>query len=268
MIISLDKSSINIIDRANLNYIVKLPEMSDKQYDKIKYIMEYAGGHWRERFGGFQFNEAPDIIQSRLADIISSGEINLSNDMVMQIKYQFYPTPDRLAQQMVEMADIKPGEAVLEPSAGRGAILKYIASKTPNYKAVELNADNANYLRGLGYNVSQTSFELFSSRTKMRFDKVVMNPPFSDKRDILHTMMAYNLLKPGGTLVGLLAENSIYYKREITARFNRFIGKAGAKIHQIPHGTFAESGTNVDVVCIVLHRTSTEKMDLLNKTYK
>ena len=267
MKILLDRESNGIINRANFNYIVRFPEMSDKQYDKIKYIMEYAGGHWRERFGGFQFNEAPDIIQSRLAEIMSYGEINLSDDMVMQIKYQFYPTPEGLAQQMVEMADIKPGETVLEPSAGRGAILKYIVNKTPNYKAVEINSDNANYLRGLGYNVSQTSFELFSSRTKMRFDKVVMNPPFSDKRDILHTMMAYNLLKPDGTLVGLLAENSIYYKREITARFNRFIGKVGAKIHQIPHGTFNESGTNVDVVCIVINKKDNEKMDLLNKTY-
>ena len=267
MNIKVDSVSHRILGNADFSYIVRLPEMSDAQYDKIKYIMEYAGGHWRERYKGFQFNDSPDVIQSRICDILINGSIELSNNKAMQIKYQFYPTPDVLAIQMVGMAGIEPNDTVLEPSAGTGSILKYIVKMTNNYKAVEINKENAEYLRSLGYKVSQTSFEQFYTSTKLRFDKVVMNPPFSDKRDILHTMMAYNLLKPGGTLVGLLAENSLYYDREITKRFNRFIGKAGAKIHQIPHGTFSESGTNVDVVCIVIKRKNKEKMDLLNKTY-
>ena len=138
------------------------------------------------------------------------------------------------------MVDIKPADTVLEPSAGRGAILQYIVKQTNNYKAVEKDQENSKYLISKGYKVSNTSFEQFHSRVERtrQYDKIVMNPPFSNKRDIIHTLLAYNLLKPNGTLVGLLVENSLYYKRPITDMFNGFIHRINAEVIEIPHGTF------------------------------
>ena len=32
------------------------------------------------------------------------------------------------------------------------------------------------------------------------YDRIIMNPPFSDGRDIQHVQHAYNLLRPGGRI--------------------------------------------------------------------
>lgn len=262
MNIKIDEGSRRILGNISIETIVRLPKMTDTQYDKIKYIMEYAGGHWREKYGGFQFDEDTSIISSRIHSIMSAGQIIIPDDIRFQIKNQFYPTPSALAEYMVNLADIKPTDLVLEPSAGRGSILSNIVKKTNRYKAIELNKDNAAYLRQLGYDVTATSFEQFYSITKMMFDKVVMNPPFSNKRDIIHTVLAYNLLKPGGTLVSLLAENSIYYNRPITRLFNNFLSSRKCSLTSIPHGTFKESGTNVDVVMLVINKHTQERIDI------
>lgn len=77
-----------------------------------------------------------------------------------------------------------------------------------------------------------------------------MNPPFANEMDLRHTALAYNMLKPNGKIVSLVAENSIYYKRRVTEEFNEAITKLGFSITEIPHGSFRESGTNVDVVTL------------------
>lgn len=97
---------------------------------------------------------------------------------------------------------------------------------------------------------------------KNRFDKIVMNPPFANKLDIKHTVLAYNLLNPGGRLLSLIAENSIYYDRTITHRFNNFLKLHNATVTEIPHGSFKESGTNVDVVMITINKLNGETVDI------
>ena len=47
MNIKIDEGSRRILGNISIETIVRLPKMTDTQYDKIKYIMEYAGGHWR-----------------------------------------------------------------------------------------------------------------------------------------------------------------------------------------------------------------------------
>jgi tRNA G10 N-methylase Trm11 len=41
---------------------------------------------------------------------------------------QLFPTPPELADRMVELADIRPGQQVLEPSAGTGRIMMRLAA--------------------------------------------------------------------------------------------------------------------------------------------
>ena len=38
---------------ANQTNLLRIPKISDADYDSIKYIMESTGCHWRERYGGF-----------------------------------------------------------------------------------------------------------------------------------------------------------------------------------------------------------------------
>lgn len=259
-----DKSKQLLVQSSIIASLLMLPPMRDSEYDEIKYIVEYLGGHWREKYKGFIFDADLGTVQKKLAHMLCIDSFKLSDDAVFKIKNQFYPTPDWLARQMVELGDIKKTDIALEPSAGQGAILKYIADKTKHYFSVENNKENAAYLRQLGFRVNLTSFENYYTKVKHGFDKIIMNPPFANKMDIKHTVLAYNLLNPNGRLISLIAENSIYYERAITHKFNNFLKTHNATITEIPHGSFKESGTNVDVIMIIIDKTHSETVDVLN----
>lgn len=256
--IEITDRSKELLSQAKVNSVLHLPQMTDSEYDSIKYLVEYIGGHWREKYKGFVFDSDAEYIQSKLHILRNLPSIKIDPISKFRIDNQFYPTPDWLAREMVGIANISETDRVLEPSAGKAAILNYIASLTERYTAVELNFANCKWLRSRGYRVNQQSFEKYYEshiNTSTKFNKVVMNPPFSDKRDLLHTVMAYNLLAPGGILVGLVAENSLYYDRPITHHFNALLKSIGATIQEVPHGSFKESGTMVDVVMLVMPRT-------------
>ncbi len=246
--------------------IMSLPDMTDIQYDSIKYIVEYAGGHWREKYKGFIFDESAESIKDRIFDILKLKSIELSKNDIFQIENQFYPTPDWLAAKMVDLANIKyPFENVLEPSAGKGAILKHIVDKTDKYVAVECSKANVFELKAAGYRVISDTFEnyyKYAVENGIKFSKIIMNPPFSNEMDIRHIVLAYNLLKRDGELWGLMAENSIYYNRRITYNFNKFIKDRNGSIEEIPHGSFKDSGTNVDVIMIHLVKKKLEEINI------
>lgn len=259
MVIQITDRDKKILNQAKFDTMLRLPSMTDDEYyHNIKYLVEYIGGHWRERFKGYNFDEPGNIVLSKLKQLMDIGYIEITTDKAFQIKNNFYPTPDWLAAKMVEIADIKRGERVLEPSAGRGALLKYMSHKTYAYYAVEYNRDNVQCLRHLGYRVNAGSFENYY-KNKInshgeKFNKIVMNPPFFNEMDLRHTIMAYNLLKPGGKLISLVAENSLYYQRPVTTNFNAIMSVLSARIIDIPHGSFKQSGTNVDVSMIIINK--------------
>ena len=258
LIVKISNKSKDLLRNSTFSTLLQLPQMTDAEYDEIKYIVEFMGGHWREKYKGFIFDAPPEEVRKSLDVILSIKQFRLSDDKVFKIKNQFYPTPDWLAYKMVITAGIKKTDAVLEPSAGRGAILKYIAKQTKHYYSVEYNKENAQYLRNCGYRVNLTSFEEYAAKclsNGKQFDKIVMNPPFSREMDIRHIILAYRILKSGGRLVALMAENSIYYDRPITHQFNQFLEETHAQVTEVPHGSFKESGTNVDVIMIVIDKT-------------
>lgn len=262
MLINISDKSRQVLGSSCITTILQVPKMTDAEYDEVKYIVEYIGGHWREKYKGFVFDDSLQAVRDRLNKIMSAKQFKLSDEVVFKIKNQFYPTPNWLAKQMVNIADIKSTDRVLEPSAGRGAILEYIAENTKHYHAVEFNRENAECLRASGYRVNLTSFEKYYTTVKNGFDKIVMNPPFSNKMDIKHTVLAYNLLNAGGRLVSLLSENSIYFDRTITHRFNNFLNTHNSIIREVPHGSFKDSGTNVDVVMVIIEKLAGDTVDI------
>lgn len=121
----------------------------------------------------------------------------------------FYPTPAWLVERMVQGVEIC--GRILEPSAGKGDIVKILLEWHKNHRygydnreieidTIEKNVDLANCLRGAGYRVIHDDFLTFESF--MRYDLIVMNPPFSagDR----HLMKALELQKNGGKIICLL----------------------------------------------------------------
>ncbi|WP_137807234.1 MULTISPECIES: DUF4942 domain-containing protein [unclassified Pseudomonas] len=119
-----------------------------------------------------------------------------------QKSHQFYPTPDTMSDEAVEMADIQDDDEILEPSAGQGGI----ACKLPKSQTtcVEISSLHCQILRAKGFNTVEGDFLKWAASTTRRFSCVIMNPPFSDGRALAHLQAASELLIASGRLVAIL----------------------------------------------------------------
>jgi precorrin-6B methylase 2 len=109
---------------------------------------------------------------------------------------------------MVALADIRPGQQVLEPSAGTGRIIDAIRrnAHASAITAVELNCNMAHRLRTVdGVDDTRQADFLECNGDLGTFDRIVMNPPFANADDIKHIMHALKMLKSGGRLVAICA---------------------------------------------------------------
>ena len=162
---------------------------------------------------------------------------------------QLFPTPPELAARMVELAEIQPGQTILEPSAGTGNLLAAIMNDDTALAvvAVEINQQLADRLK-TEYpltNVQCQDFLTFD-RGNYPVDCIIMNPPFAPQAaDIQHIKHALTMLKPGGRLVALCANGP---------RQQAALQPLADLWEVLPPGSFAAEGTNVNVVLLVINK--------------
>lgn len=127
-----------------------------------------------------------------------------------QPRRDFIQTPGWLADMMVRMSGLLPGESALDPCVGDGAVMRAIARATNRSAGIEMHPD---------------LFELTALSTPWRlwmgdflemspddigfgqFNVVVMNPPFSQLgawRFVQHAVD--NWIKPGGRVVSVIPQ--------------------------------------------------------------
>jgi hypothetical protein len=166
-------------------------------------------------------------------------EIVASGCVPDQKAHQFYPTPERLARIAVELAEIEDGHQVLEPSAGMGGLADLLP--TDRTTCVEISGLHCKVLAAKGLRVMEGDFLQAQPGT---FDRIVMNPPFSEGRWQAHTEHAASMLKPGGRLVAILPASA--KPSGILQDFDRHW-----------HGPYDNefAGTSVSVVILVANRS-------------
>jgi len=119
--------------------------------------------------------------------------------------HQFYPTPENIAREAVEAAQIGPTDECLEPSAGLGGIADLMPKDRT--RCVEVSALHCEVLRAKGFEVVEADF-LKWNPLGVTFDRVVMNPPYSEGRWRAHVEHAASLTAKGGRLVAILPESA------------------------------------------------------------
>ena len=126
----------------------------------------------------------------------------------------FYATPEPLGLKMVEWAGIRANERVLEPSAGDGAIARYM----PDDAAITLVEPSTSLgttalLRAPKATLVGSTFENYYVGNKQHV--IVMNPPFGagGATAVAHLAKAARHLRPGGRIVALIPTGPAADKR-------------------------------------------------------
>lgn len=231
--------------------VVKLPniQLDRKDYQEVAKALELIGGKWKGgKIMGFVFVTDP----TDLLDQIANGEKrNLKKE------FQFFATPEKLADELVYLADLKQHDTILEPSAGQGAIVKAInkvVDVVPD--CFELMDVNTLILKksGLSFNLIGEDFLKNEGKT---YSKIIANPPFTKNQDIDHLKEMYNCLSSGGKLVCITSESWVNGSQKKQVDFKNWLEKEKAEIIDIEKGSFKESGTAVGGKIIVLEKPLT-----------
>lgn len=131
--------------------------------------------------------------------------------------YQFYPTPSMILQILMEyIGNANQGDRYLEPSAGCGSIAQLLPD---HFECYEIYKPFVDLLEAKGLKVSEVDF--LKQKGDYSFDKVVMNPPYSLKRCLMHFEHAFGFIKKEGEIY-IVAPTGLYEKLEqIALKFNR-----------------------------------------------
>jgi len=228
--------------------VVKLPsgQLDRKLYQEVAKSLELIGGKWKGgKVLGFVFQSDP----SDLLDQIANGEKrNLKKE------FQFFATPEKLADELVYLADLKNSDTILEPSAGQGAIIKAInkvCSVVPN--CFELMEVNTIILKKSGLSFELIGDDFFRHKGQ-KYSKIIANPPFTKNQDIDHLKEMYDCLLDGGRLVCITSESWANGTQKKQVDFKNWLEKVEAEVIDIEKGAFKESGTMVGGKIIVINK--------------
>ena len=192
---------------------------------------------------------------------------------------EFYPTPESLVKRMLKGVNFDYIHTVLEPSAGKGDILREIAKEEHRYRSsksfdVDCIELDPNLRQILKYNFSDerkrqfdrwkdaeynTFFEngihivhddFLTYNPFKRYDLIVMNPPFSNGDK--HLLKALKMQEKGGNIICLL--NAETLKNPYTATRKELLKqleKFNAQIDYIEDAfSTAERRTGVEIALI------------------
>ena len=251
---------VSKLDENEIYTIIECKDITDDEYDRLRWVMESYGGRWNERCKGFKFNEFDDEKLKSIKADLSVGFVNLSEEKRNRERDAFFPTPVKVVDKMIRTANLKPDSIMLESSAGTGRILdeaKKVINSIDNFVVIEMNSERQRILRDKGYRVDfNGTFEdsLKDSETLKKIkncDKVVINPPFKNDSDVKHLLISYMFCADNADVVSILQENSLYYDRQIHRVFKEFlslIGKDAYEVVSLPAGSFKDELTTVDTV--------------------
>lgn len=191
----------------------------------------------------------------RQADPIKEAE----RDLVGVKIDGFVSTPKATVAKMLQLADIRHGMTVLEPSAGSG----HIADEVRKLDGVELTVIEQSWtLRQLlekkGYVLSgNNSLEHTGS-----YDRILLNPAWENGHDIDEIRWCYNnCLKDGGRMVAIASKGSTTRGDKKADSFQWWLEEIGAAVEELPEDAFKESGYNVRGVLIVIDKPEVVKVE-------
>lgn len=135
----------------------------------------------------------------------------------------FYPTPDEVICKMLENINISLYNSILEPSAGKGNIIKALIDKgykgsidfiepVEEFCSIVKNIEikevkNIKYGEWQKITPRYAGNDFLSFQTFKKYDLIIMNPPFSNGDK--HLLKAIELMQSGGRIICLLNSETL-----------------------------------------------------------
>ena len=211
--------------------------------------------------GGKEFDKGDanenDPFDNAVLDYYTNQRLNKNN----REGVDYFPTPEPLGYKMVEWANIGEGDSVLEPSAGHGAIARYVPQSN-ELVAIEPSMSLFAKLQmkagGLGRKFQNETFEAYHISNK--HDTIVMNPPFghAGATAIAHIEKAFGHLEEGGRMVAIIPRGAMdkkfdkWYDNEKTAAMRAEV--------DLPDIVFQQAGTSVRCRVVVVDKITDSKL--------
>nr|BDD48107.1 hypothetical protein 23 [Balneolaceae bacterium] len=167
----------------------------------------------------------------------------------------YFATPEPLGLKMVEWLRPRPNESLLEPSAGHGAIARYLPDDTKN-KVIEPSYELFSEL-SLNANGDAINDRFENHHIVNKYDGIVMNPPYGTggKTAMQHLAKATRHLRNGGRVIAIIPDGPAMDKR----MDKWFQGEDAENMYltgeiSLPGVTFSRAGTQVSTRIVVLDK--------------
>lgn len=179
----------------------------------------------------------------------------------------YFATPEPVGMKMVEWANIRTGDDVLEPSAGHGAIAQWFPDGA-KVRVIEPSKELASRLAlRVDGDVVNSDFE--SHNIVNKYDAIVMNPPYGagGKLAVEHLAKAATHLREGGRVVALIPTGPSadkHFERWLYAQDDK--GRSEhPDLHLIrsvglPRVTFERAGTSVATRIVVIEKVADKEL--------
>jgi hypothetical protein len=227
--------------RMNGPHLVIEQQLDRNLYVRVNKVLLAAGGRWNSRAKAHVFEgDASD----RMEQILLTGSVVIPRD-----EFEFFETPAAVVDRVLDEAQVRGGMRVLEPSAGRGALMKPLRGLAL-IDVVEKMPANAAFLRALGGIEDVHEGDFLAVDPRPVYDRIVMNPPFSKQQDVKHVLHSLGFLRPGGRLVAVMSAGAQFRTDRLTTQFRYEIESRGGSIEHLPEGSFKSSGTGVHTVLV------------------
>lgn len=178
----------------------------------------------------------------------------------------FFATPKPVVDRIVSIAiehfgseDLR-HRKVLEPSAGEGAIAKACYEQRARVYCIEINPKMAAELdKNSDYHGCEC-MDFLDKQPTPALDAVIMNPPFSNNRDIRHVYHAHKFVKRGGILIAVMSNHWRFASDNLSQDFRKWVDDLDYDWTELPSGSFRQSGTMVECGLLVIKRPTLERV--------
>jgi tRNA A58 N-methylase Trm61 len=262
--------------RNSLSKLVTALKNNDNNADVEKAVRERQNELMKKQHGVLTEQQIQDFVKYR--DELSFKSVAKSMD--------YFPTPPNIVDMLIEKADLKCGQMILEPSAGKGNIAEAIQQKVGDcatLHVVEYSDYNRLTLEAKNYTVVGSDFLNFGVKERndrglpiyedgVLYDRIVMNPPFQDGMDFMHITHAYKMLADDGVLVAIVPSSSyVGLGRDATEK-NAFIEANEGTINIIKKQRntivrWSLRNWTIDIAIITLRRRNVGTLHIVNDKY-